>query len=168
MTSLYDRVARTEDGSRRLASARLRHEVLKLIQRAHEASGLNQVQLAKKLGVRKSAVNQVLRGDGNVRINTLAEYLHATGFEMTVALVPAGEPREAVMRRRSWTAPAPAGHYIPLRSDREAAFASTAAVYVHTVRSTPSGPAWNGEVPTAGAHRTRLEALRYQPIATGI
>ncbi|MBS2963094.1 helix-turn-helix transcriptional regulator [Actinocrinis puniceicyclus] len=112
MTSLYDRLARTEDGSRHLAAARLRHEVLKLVHRAQRASGLNQVQLAKKLGVRKSAVNQVLRGDGNLRINTLAEYLHATGFEMTVELVPAGQPREHVLLRRTLLSLEPMGQHL--------------------------------------------------------
>jgi transcriptional regulator with XRE-family HTH domain len=115
MASLYDRIASTDDGSRRIASARLRREVLKLIHRAHRASGLSQVELARKLGVRKSAVNQVLRGDGNVRITTAAEYLHAMGYEMTVSLVPAGQPRAAVLERRARATAAPRGAYVSAR-----------------------------------------------------
>lgn len=99
--SLYDRIASSEAGSRALADARLRREVLELIHSALEECGLTQVEIAKRLGVRKSAVNQVLRGDGNVRITTLAEYLYATGHEMTVGLVPAGQPRRAVLERRA-------------------------------------------------------------------
>lgn len=51
--------------------------------------------------MRKSAVSQVLNSDGNVRITMLAEYLHATGYEMTVAVVPAGQPRAEVLARRA-------------------------------------------------------------------
>ncbi len=54
---------------------------------------MNQTELASKLGIRKSAVNQVFRGDGNVPMNTLAEYLHELGFEAHVELAPAGTAR---------------------------------------------------------------------------
>jgi transcriptional regulator with XRE-family HTH domain len=101
VASLYERFAGTEDGARRLAAARLRHETLRALHRALNASGLSQVELAKRLGVRKSAVSQVLNGNGNVRITTLAEYLYATGHEMTVTVVPAGQPRAEVLARRA-------------------------------------------------------------------
>lgn len=101
MTSLYERFAGTDDGARRLAVARLRREVLKALHRALKASNLSQVDLAERLGVRKSAVSQVLNGDGNVRITTLAEYLYATGHELTMAVVPAGQPRAEVLARRA-------------------------------------------------------------------
>lgn len=97
MTSLYDRVNSSDEGSRALAGARLRYEVLKVLHRALEQSGLNQTQLARKLGVRKSAVNQVFRGDGNVRVTTIAEYLHEMGMELSVHPVP-GTHREAATR----------------------------------------------------------------------
>lgn len=92
---LYERIAGEPDGLRSLASARLRRRVLVLLHRALERSGLNQSDLAKKLGYRRSAVNQVFRGDGNVRIETLAEYLHELGYEADIHLVPAGEHRRA-------------------------------------------------------------------------
>ena len=101
MANLYERFAGTEDGARRLAAARLRREALKALHRALKASGMSQVELAKRLGVRKSAVSQVLNGDGNVRITTLAEYLYATGHELTVAVVPSGQPRAEVLARRA-------------------------------------------------------------------
>jgi hypothetical protein len=45
--------------------------------------------------VRRSAANQVFRGSGNVRVNTVAEYLDAMGFELVVDIAPTGTAREA-------------------------------------------------------------------------
>ena len=100
MPSLYERIARTADGRRRLANSRLRREVLDVLHRALRNSGLSQTDLAVRLGVRKSAVNQVLNGDGNVRIGTLANYLLAADHELKLELVPAGQPRAEVLARR--------------------------------------------------------------------
>jgi transcriptional regulator with XRE-family HTH domain len=97
---LYESIASTPDGLRSLASARLRRRVLILLHRALNRSGLSQRDLAKKLGYRRSAVNQVFRGDGNVRIETLAEYLHELGYELDLNLVPAGEHRRALEENR--------------------------------------------------------------------
>jgi transcriptional regulator with XRE-family HTH domain len=100
--SLYERIAARPGGERALAAARLRRSVLVILHRALKASGLDsQSDLAKCLRVRRSAVNQVFRGDGNVRISTLAEYLHAMGFEADLTLVKAGEMRAAVLENRS-------------------------------------------------------------------
>ncbi|MFD8112234.1 helix-turn-helix domain-containing protein [Streptomyces microflavus] len=100
MNSLYDRFARSVDGARRLASARLRREALRSLHVALKASGLSQTELADRLRIRKSAVSQVLNGDGNLRIKTLAEYLSALGYELDMRLVEAGEPRKAVTEQR--------------------------------------------------------------------
>ncbi|MFE3118709.1 helix-turn-helix domain-containing protein [Streptomyces niveus] len=100
MTSLYERFAGSVDGARRLASARLRHEALRSLHAALSASGLNQTELAARLGIRKSAVSQVLHGDGNLRVKTLAEYLSVMGYELDMRLVEAGEPRQAVIEER--------------------------------------------------------------------
>ncbi|MGW5610157.1 helix-turn-helix domain-containing protein [Streptomyces sp. NPDC003753] len=100
MTSLYERMAQSERGARHLASARLRHEVLRKLHLALESSGINQNRLAEILRIRKSAVSQTLRGDGNLRIKTLAEYLHAMGYELDLRLVEAGEPRKAALEER--------------------------------------------------------------------
>jgi transcriptional regulator with XRE-family HTH domain len=95
-TSMYDQLESTPGGASALAAARLRYTMLKHLHEALERSGLSQAELARRLGVRRSAVNQVFRGDGNVRIDTLAEYLHALGMELECALVPAGTPRRRV------------------------------------------------------------------------
>ena len=103
MKSLYDRFASSEDGSHLLAATRLRRETLRILHRALEASGLTQSQLADRLHIRKSAVSQVFRGDGNLRVNTLAHYLSAMGYELDIRMVDAGEPRKAVLEGREMT-----------------------------------------------------------------
>ncbi|MEV5573883.1 helix-turn-helix transcriptional regulator [Spirillospora sp. NPDC052269] len=101
LDGLYERLARTPEGRRELAAARLRRGALNLLHRSLKASGLTQAEVAKRLGIRRSAVNQVLRGDGNVRIDTLAEYLHTMGYEATLTLVEAGKPRQAALHGRA-------------------------------------------------------------------
>ena len=100
MSTLYERLAATDDGVRRLAVTRLRREALRALHIALKASGLTQTDLAAKLGIRKSAVSQVLNGDGNLRVKTLAEYLGALGYELDMRLVEAGEPRRAITEQR--------------------------------------------------------------------
>jgi transcriptional regulator with XRE-family HTH domain len=101
MSSLYDRVAAKSGGAAALAAARLREELLVALHQAFEASGLrSKAELARRLNVRRSAVNQVFKGDGNLRATTIAEYLFALGFELDVTLVQAGEPRRAELEGR--------------------------------------------------------------------
>ncbi len=99
--SAYDRLASTGQGSRLLAESRLRYRVLAIIDEAMASAELNQVSLANKMGVRKSAVNGVLRGDGNLRVNTLADYLHACGLELELTAVPEGTARKRTRDRKA-------------------------------------------------------------------
>lgn len=99
MSALYDRLKKAPQGLRALSIARLKYEVLNVLWDALRRSELSQSDLAAKIGVRKSAVNQVFKGDGNVRIATLAEYLHVMGFEAELKLVRAGKPREDAVRQ---------------------------------------------------------------------
>ncbi|HUY44801.1 MAG TPA: helix-turn-helix domain-containing protein [Streptosporangiaceae bacterium] len=100
--SLYDRVESKPGGKAALAAARLRREVLVALHEAFAASDVHtQSEVAERLNVRKSAVSQVFRGDGNLRINTLADYLFALGFELNIQLVVAGEPRRAELEGRT-------------------------------------------------------------------
>ncbi|MFH8464662.1 helix-turn-helix domain-containing protein [Streptomyces sp. NPDC017991] len=100
MKALYDRFASSEDGGRLLAAARLRREVLRVLYRTLSACGVSQTELASRLRIRKSAVNQVFNGDGNLRVNTLANYLSVLGYEVELRVVPAGEPRKAIVEGR--------------------------------------------------------------------
>lgn len=107
--SLYERLSSTSSGARALAAARLRYRVLDLLHEGLEASGLTQADVAERLGVRRSAANQVFRGTGNLRVNTVAEYLDAMGRELKLEVVLAGTARgEAQAWRTLATTVAPA------------------------------------------------------------
>ena len=49
-------------------------------------SKMSQSELSRALGKSRSAVSQVLTGDGNLKIETVAEYLHEMGAEMNVSI----------------------------------------------------------------------------------
>lgn len=89
----YESFAETEDGRRRLARARLRHRVLELLHESLERSKMTKADISRSLGIRKSAVGQVFGGDGNLRVNTIADYLDAMGAEVEIRVVPAGTSR---------------------------------------------------------------------------
>lgn len=99
--NLHDRLSQSPEGRRSLASARLRYSVMKSLTRALNDSGLSQSELAKRLGLRRSAVNAVIKGTGNVRVNTVAEYLDAMGFEASLVVSPTGVARA---RTQAWRA----------------------------------------------------------------
>lgn len=77
-------VSHDDAGRREYARARLRQDVLEALHEALEGAGITQNELAKRLGVRKGAVSQVLNGKGNLRIDTLADYLSALGIQARV------------------------------------------------------------------------------------
>jgi len=91
--TVYERLADSFDGTRRLARARLRYNVLGTLHRSLESSKMTKTQLADRLGVRKSAVSQVFGGDGNLRVNTIADYLAGMGCELELQIVPEGTAR---------------------------------------------------------------------------
>jgi len=105
MTDLFDRVAAIPGGRGALAAARLRDNVLDVLRRCLASSRLTQVELARHLGVRKSAVNNVFQGDGNVQINTLAEYLAEMGAELRIEVVPFGTQRQEIVAHLNALAP---------------------------------------------------------------
>ena len=97
------RLVKAETVDRRLlaAGSRLRARALALVHGAMRESKVDQTELASLVGVRKSAVNALLRGNGNVRIDTLAEYLGALGYEADLTAVPFGEIDAARSERRA-------------------------------------------------------------------
>ena len=135
--SLYDLTAERPGGARAIAAARLRRRVLGILHTALSVSEVDsQNALARKLGIRKSAVSQVFRGDGNLRVNTLAEYLHELGFEVDLKLLKTGDLRRSATS--SMSAPS-------ISSDTTAgtfafSFApESAGVTLHTVAKPPPG-----------------------------
>lgn len=103
--SLHNRLSQSAEGRSALAAARLRYSVLKSLTRALRESGLSQSELANRLGLRRSAVNAVFKGTGNVRVNTVAEYLDSMGFEATLVISPTGDARFQTQEWRELTAP---------------------------------------------------------------
>ena len=77
--SLYGRIAARPGGERDLACARLRRRVEVVLDRA----GLQ------------------VRRPGRLRVDQLAEMLHAAGYELEMTAVPAGEPRRRATEKAS-------------------------------------------------------------------
>ena len=98
---LYDELASSEQGQRDLASARLRERALEMLDQAMEHAQVTQAELASRLGRRRHAVNQIIHGDGNFKLSTLAEYLVALGCEVDLELFEVGELRTAKIEGRT-------------------------------------------------------------------
>ena len=111
MTTLRELLEQTDRGAERLAVARLKRDVLLQLDDALADAGITQAELGKRLGKSRSAVNQVLSGDGNVRIETLAQYLHAMGKEVVLTQRPTrgGAERAKAARLRQSLAAAERG-----------------------------------------------------------
>ncbi|KJL18828.1 helix-turn-helix protein [Microbacterium azadirachtae] len=91
--------AQTPEGARELAAAEIMVKASTLMWKAFEQSGLTQRQLADALDVSEGRVSQILHGDGNVRLSTLARYLRATGYLARLEAEPA-DPSVPPLRRR--------------------------------------------------------------------
>ena len=86
----------TDDNKRRSLGEQLREEnpldaaaaraavaAVSLMKEAFEKSDLSsRRQLAGALGVSEGRISQILNGDGNVRVSTLARLLKASGFDL--------------------------------------------------------------------------------------
>ncbi len=87
-------------GRREMSVARLSLRVALLLSRALKASGRSQKELAAELGLSEGRVSQVLNGDGNVRVSTLARFMMAMGYEVTLDARPVEEDLPAISGRR--------------------------------------------------------------------
>ncbi|HEU0131800.1 MAG TPA: helix-turn-helix transcriptional regulator [Mycobacteriales bacterium] len=74
--------ASTAAGRRGLACAAARYRAVELVAEVLAEQGVTQRELARRLGKSESAVSQVLGGDRNLTLNTLAEYLDALGHRL--------------------------------------------------------------------------------------
>jgi DNA-binding phage protein len=101
-TSLYDDRASTSEGRQSLAAAEAAAQVMNLLEVAKSHSGLSQNRLALELGVTDGRVSQVLSGDGNYHIATVARFLNAMGAKLTLTASTAdGRVLRRVRRRES-------------------------------------------------------------------
>jgi transcriptional regulator with XRE-family HTH domain len=87
----------TPEGRLAMAGARAAVGTVTLINRALDTSGLTQAHLAEILGVTPGRVSQVVNGDGNLRVSTIARFLRAAGYRLKLTAEPA-EPGVAALR----------------------------------------------------------------------
>jgi predicted XRE-type DNA-binding protein len=86
--SLFDDLGASPLGARELAASQLTNDALILLQTALSSTGVTQKQLADTLGIGESRVSQVINGDGNIKLTTLARYMRALGYAVTVSVTP--------------------------------------------------------------------------------
>jgi transcriptional regulator with XRE-family HTH domain len=102
--TLIEQEAATDAGAQGLAAADLAAQVVRLMEQALDASGMDQKALAEKLDVTQGRVSQVLNGDGNMRVAAAARYLRALGYQTHLSATPVepGRPDlpRALNRRR--------------------------------------------------------------------
>jgi len=94
--TLVEQEQATDAGAQGLAAADLAGQVMRLLEQALEASGLEQKDLAETLGVTQGRVSQVFNGDGNMRIAAVARYLRALGYETHLSATPVVPGRPAL------------------------------------------------------------------------
>ncbi len=87
-------------GPQERSAARATINAVELLQEALASSGLSQRHLAQALEVSEGRVSQVLKGDGNIYVTTLARYLRAMGYELALVATPAEETRPEIGKRR--------------------------------------------------------------------
>lgn len=84
-----------------LAAARLASLVGALMESAEDRSPARQKEIAEAMGVSPGRISQLLAGDGNVRISTLARFLDACGYELSLTATPkAGSDLEPITMPR--------------------------------------------------------------------
>lgn len=76
-------------GRREMAAARAEVRVSQLLEKAFTQSRMTQRELAETLSVTEGRVSQVLNSSGNLKITTVARYLRAMGYELTIDARPA-------------------------------------------------------------------------------
>ncbi|WP_432978622.1 hypothetical protein [Dactylosporangium sp. CA-233914] len=94
--SLVDEVDSTRKGAQGMAAARLAIQIVRLLVTAKSQSRLTNRDLADELDVTEGRVSQVLNGDGNIHIGTLARFMHAMGYALEIVAMPLRSDREPI------------------------------------------------------------------------
>ena len=92
-----------------IAAARALNHTRVILNKAKFASQLTQREIAEVLGIGESRVSQVLNGDGNIKVSTLARFLRAMGYTPEIEAQPidrslpslSAKNKAATGRRRS-------------------------------------------------------------------
>ena len=100
--TMVEQLRSTPQGRISASGAELAVRTVHLLGQAVHESGMTQAEIADALGVTAGRVSQVLNGDGNVRIATLARFLEATGYTAKITALPHedGKPELPILRRR--------------------------------------------------------------------
>lgn len=106
--TLIEQEEATDTGAQGLAAADLAGQVVRLLEQALDASGMDQKALAEKLDVTQGRVSQVLNGDGNMRVAAVARYLRALGYQTRLSATPVEPGRPDLPRTASRRSKAPA------------------------------------------------------------
>lgn len=103
VASLYEERAATSQGRLGLAAAAAAAGVSRLLHAAKAASRLTSKEIAAEGAVTEGRVSQVLSGDGNYHVATIARFLRAMGYELKLSAVPvdSGRPPLDLRGRRS-------------------------------------------------------------------
>lgn len=88
MKSFLEQLLTSPDNVRRFQQERAILEVTELIEQAMQESGVGRSELAKLLGRSKAWVTQLLDGEGNKTIRTVADALAVLGRELRASAPP--------------------------------------------------------------------------------
>lgn len=77
-----------EEGRKLYYREDLIFEVTEAISQIMEEKGVNKAELSRLTGVSKSNITQLLSGDHNMRLTTVADLLYMLGSKLTVSAVP--------------------------------------------------------------------------------
>lgn len=76
------------EGSKLYFREDLIFEITETICKVMDEKGINKTKLSKLAGVSKSNITQLLSGDHNMRLTTIADLLYSLGSKLTVYAVP--------------------------------------------------------------------------------
>lgn len=101
MTSTYEQLLETKEGREALAEEHAMAHVGELIANLLEKSGMTRTQLAEKLELSRGRITQILDGDANLTLGTIARVLNAFGhlFECS------SRPMNQLKVQRVWHLP---------------------------------------------------------------
>lgn len=100
--SEFEHVESDPSSSADLAAASLANLVAALMEQVENECSDLQTSIAEAMGVTPGRVSQIIHGDGNVRVSTLARLLDACGYKLSLTASPkAGKPGSPITLPRS-------------------------------------------------------------------
>lgn len=160
--SLYEERASTVAGAIGLAAARLAMQATRLLSAAKRESGLSSKDISSRLGVTEGRVSQVLNGDGNIHVATLARFMRAMGYTIELTAVPAQPDRKPLdIRSRRGRRRGDQAREYDLYEQRFLTVEGPMKIPMfvpadHILRSAPDGSlAYAGRVQVTASDRTR-------------